>query len=127
MNDYYEYLMHELAQDILVFDDESTRAHELCVLLTLTGGHIPETFLRMYAFPLQIPDHILYSAVAYFAGGNELFIDCDCLEDKLLCPLHESNILRNSFFDLAQRHDEESHKFLVDTRKRISGLKEIME
>jgi hypothetical protein len=60
------------------FDNPSQIAHEICLLLSVDGLPIPETFFKLYTANLDIEPSILYNAVAYFSGAGFLNIACDC-------------------------------------------------
>jgi len=97
MENYYSFLMEELKEITEEFDSPSQIAHEVCLLLSVDGLPIPETFFKLYTANLAIEPSILYNAAAYFSGAGFLNIACDCNDsDKSLCEY--SDIHQNPFF-----------------------------
>ena len=90
MNSLYEFLMDELSDIAREFEDPSVAAHHTCILLSLDGHPIPETFFRLYTANLDLNHLILMNAAAYFSGAGILTIECDCEESsKSICDIHE--------------------------------------
>lgn len=90
MEDFYQYLMLEMADDInSQWDHEYHRAHELCFLLSLDSKPVPETFFRIYASNIACENAVIENALAFFSGLGLLDVNCDCHpEDKVICDIH---------------------------------------
>lgn len=93
MNDLYEFLMFELSSITEEFDSDEQCAHEVCVLLSVDGHSVPETFYRLYTAPLDINKMTLVNAISYFAGAGFFSIDCDCdPSDKICCEINDITV-----------------------------------
>lgn len=98
MESYYNFLMYELKDIEEELQDPSLIAHEVCLLFSLQGNSIPETFYRLYISNLSTDYVLLYNALSYFTGCGWLTVECDCSsEDKSLCDIH--GIPESAFYD----------------------------
>jgi hypothetical protein len=99
MNEFYEYLMLEMASDINgEWQESSQRAHELCFLLSLDESPIPEVFLRFYASKVDANEELVMNAVAFFSGMGLLDIHCDCAAEwKNSCDIF--NVAESDFYE----------------------------
>jgi len=98
VNEFYEFLMHDLNLVSEEFETDSECAHEICKLLSVDDFPIPETFFRMYTASVDIDYVAFYNAASFFSGAGLLSIDCDCPEsDKYLCDI--AGILDSAFFE----------------------------
>lgn len=103
MNDYYSFLAMELGSASEDFPDPSECAHEICKILSLSEGSIPETSYRLYTSNVPIPYVTMYNAAALFSGAEFLQIDCDCLgSDAEQCEFNDDNIVLSPYFRFGQ-------------------------
>lgn len=124
MNDFYEYLMLEMATQInSEWDHEYHRAHELCFLLSLDSEPVPETFFRLYAANIECDSTVIENALAFFSGLGLLNVQCDCLpEDKIVCEYHL--IEESPFFLRGQQSLAENSAVCKDLTKRLASIRE---
>jgi hypothetical protein len=122
VNDFYEYLMMELEEIVEAFNSPAERARELCVLLSLDGEIVPETFFRLYVANLQIPEVIMNAVLANFVGLGQLVVECDCIEDKLLCDIN--SVYDHDSFDAGLFSLNEGDGYLDYIEGRISAMRE---
>ncbi len=105
----YQFLMDELHTVTEEFDNPSHAAHEVCVLLSVDEGTLPETFYRFYTARVNIDPIILINAVSYFSGAGLIKVDCDCSdEDKSLCEIHSianTDFYHAGFKDVMEKSD----------------------
>jgi len=122
VSNYSTYLMLEMSKDINeVWENNSDRAHEFCLLLSLTGQPVPETFFKMYLANVDCNQETLYNAVAFFTGLGFLKIECDCENhDKLLCDLNYTE--DSSFFKIGEDFFQSKDKVWSSLRSRIDSL-----
>jgi len=103
MNDYYSFLAMELGSACEDFSTPSECAHEICKVLSLSDGSIPETSYRLYTSNITIDYGTMYNAAALFSGAEFLQIDCDCLgSDAEECEYSEENIVLSPFFNFGK-------------------------
>lgn len=122
MESLYHFLMDELNSVTEEFENPSQAAHEVCVLLSVDGLPVPETFYRLYTAKLDIEEMYLINAVAYFAGAGLLDVQCDCCdEDKALCDL--ANIKNTDFYYAGFRDGVENPDRIELVSQHINQLR----
>lgn len=94
------YIIEDMAEVTEYFDDPSEQAKQICIILSVFEGIIPETFFRLYTDTLDIDKEILYNAVAYFTGMGKMWVVCDCEQDAMLCDMLPS--AQGPFYELGQ-------------------------
>lgn len=123
MNEFYQYLMLEMATQInSEWDHEYHRAHELCFLLSLDSKPVPETFFRLYAANIQCDENVIQNALAFFSGLGLLSVPCDCLdEDKIVCEYHM--IEDSPFFLRGKQSLKENSVMCKNLNERIASIR----
>jgi hypothetical protein len=122
MESLYHFLMDELDLVNEEFDNPSQAAHEVCVLLSVDGHSVPETFYRLYTANINIEEFCLINAVAYFTGAGILDVQCDCSDtDKPLCDI--ANIKNTDFYHAGFKDAVEESKTINSTLQYINELK----
>ena len=130
MNDYYSFLAMELGSASEDFPDPSECAHEICKVLSLSEGSIPETSYRLYTSNVSIDYTTMYNASALFSGARFLNIECDCLGSRAEeCEYNYDNIVLSPFFQFgedmfAANGDGEVGEMWMNLAYQISCLKE---
>lgn len=124
MNEFYEYLMLEMADEINgQWEEESDRAHELCFLLSVDGKVIPETFWNFYVAGVGAPHENLTNAAAFFSGMGLLTIDCDCESEwKTSCAIH--NIRESEFYESGENCMMNEQDVWLELIKRVVDVRE---
>lgn len=127
MEDYYNFLMHEL-KDIEEegFEEASSIAHEICILFSLDTSPLPETFYRLYIANLSTDYSVIYNAASYFSGAGLLDIQCDCLEEnKYLCDIHSIN--ESAFYEKAVQDRKDNSPQYTGTKNSILKMRDIIQ
>lgn len=130
MNDYYSFLAMELGDACEDFSTPSECAHEICKVLSLSEGGIPETSYRFYTSNITIEYGTMYNAAALFSGAEFLQIDCDCLGSKAAeCEYNYDNIVLSPFFQFGKdmidaNGSGEAGEMWFNLARQISSLKE---
>jgi hypothetical protein len=127
MEDFYNYLMFEMAFDInSELESNSEKAHELCFVLSLSYDPIPETFFRLYCSGTDVPPEYFINALAFFQGANLLSVFCDCSpQDKHMCEIYHS--LEGPFFEAGQKAVAEKEDIWLELDARIHEMRHVLE
>ena len=129
-DDYFSFLAMELGSACEDFPNPSECAHEICKVLSLSEGEIPETNYRLYTSNVPIEYGTMYNAAALFSGAEFLQIDCDCTgPDAGDCEYNDKNIILSPFYQFGQdMYDAngagEIGEMWFNIAKQISSLKE---
>lgn len=63
--------------------DHSRLALELMIVLAATGDSISESFIKLYAVPLELDEGYIEASTAFFSGAGLIEIVCDCAFDTM--------------------------------------------
>lgn len=123
MDELYYFLMDELKDITLDIEDPSMAAHNICILLSVDGFPVPETFFRLYIAPVNVDYEILMNALAYFTGAGILEVTCDCdSSSKLLCDVH--SITNTDFYHCGMKDACEGSDKVAAIYQHIGTLRE---
>jgi hypothetical protein len=124
VNEFYEYLMLEMAGDIKgTWEDESQRAHELCFLLSLDGHKIPESFFKFYSCNVDVPHEKILNAAAFFSGMGLIEIECDCKDEwKTCCDFNR--IEESEFYEAGEDCMTTEQEVWYDLIQRVVDVRE---
>lgn len=123
MNEFYRYLMLEMASEINnEWEESSQKAHELCFLLSLDGHEIPETFFRLYACGVDVQEEVIVNALSFFTGMGLIKVNCDC-SDEWQSSCEINSISESHFYEAGKScvsNKEEVWTNLVD---RVTSMR----